>query len=134
MSGIPEHIRPCTVDREIGRGGMGVVYLAHDTNLDRAVVIKTLPAEVTGDAERLGRFEREARLPATLNHQNIAAVFGRGSERRPAELRVYQDADGLARRQKETGSDRHTRIVEDPGAALSRSLARGSLHRGDGTN
>ena len=76
MSDIPERIGPYKVDREIGRGGMGVVYLAHDTNLDRAVAIKTLPAEVTEDAERLGRFEREARLLATLNHANIAAVFG----------------------------------------------------------
>ncbi len=76
MSDIPEQIGPYKVGREIGRGGMGVVYLAHDTNLDRAVAIKTLPAEVTGDAERLGRFEREAKLLATLNHTNIAAVFG----------------------------------------------------------
>ncbi len=76
MSDIPDQIGPYRVDREIGRGGMGVVYLAHDTNLDRAVAIKTLPVEVTGDAERLGRFEREARLLATLNHANIAAVFG----------------------------------------------------------
>ncbi len=76
MSDIPEQIGPYKLDREIGRGGMGVVNLAHDTNLDRAVAIKTLPAEVTGDVERLGRFEREARLLATLNHANIAAVFG----------------------------------------------------------
>ena len=52
MSDIPEQIGPYKVDREIGRGGMGVVYLAHDTNLDRAVAIKTLPTEVTGDADR----------------------------------------------------------------------------------
>ena len=65
-----------TVEREVGRGGMGVVYLARDPRLDRPVAIKVLPAEVAQDPERLARFEREARLLASLNHPNIGGIYG----------------------------------------------------------
>ncbi|OGD38881.1 MAG: hypothetical protein A2V45_10805 [Candidatus Aminicenantes bacterium RBG_19FT_COMBO_58_17] len=61
---------------EIGRGGMGVVYRAEDTTLARRVAIKILPEAFTGDPERLARFEREAKLLASLNHPNIATIFG----------------------------------------------------------
>ena len=61
---------------KLGAGGMGEVYRATDTKLDRAVAIKVLPAAFTADAERLARFEREAKLLASLNHSNIAHVYG----------------------------------------------------------
>jgi Tol biopolymer transport system component/predicted Ser/Thr protein kinase len=64
------------VERELGRGGMGVVYLARDPRLDRPVAIKVLPDEFARDPERLARFEREARLLASLNHPNIASIYG----------------------------------------------------------
>ena len=60
----------------IGKGGMGEVYQAADTNLKRQVAIKVLPACVAGDAERLARFQREAEVLAALNHPNIAAIYG----------------------------------------------------------
>ena len=61
---------------KIGQGGMGEVYRAEDTNLDREVAIKVLPERFSQDPERLARFEREAKLLASLNHPNIAAIYG----------------------------------------------------------
>ncbi len=62
------------VERELGRGGMGVVYLAHDTNLDRPVAIKSLPPQIAENAELLSRLKREAKILASLNHPNIATI------------------------------------------------------------
>ncbi len=64
------------VDAQLGRGGMGEVYIADDLNLNRKVALKFLPEAFTGDPERMARFEREARLLASLNHPNIAAIYG----------------------------------------------------------
>ena len=76
MTPPPERIGPYHVSRELGRGGMGVVYLATDTRLDRQVAIKALPAELASDPARLERFEREARTLAQLNHPNLAGIHG----------------------------------------------------------
>ena len=67
---------PYEVTAQIGVGGMGEVYRATDTNLKRAVAIKVLPESVAGDAERLARFQREAEVLASLNHPNIASIYG----------------------------------------------------------
>ena len=72
---------PYEVLGPIGAGGMGEVYKARDTRLDRPVAIKVLPEAFAGDPERLSRFEREARLLASLNHPNIAHVYGFESAR-----------------------------------------------------
>src|SRR5436190_10552206 len=60
----------------IGAGGMGEVYRARDTQLKREVAIKVLPDAFARDAERVARFQREAEFLASLNHPNIAAVYG----------------------------------------------------------
>ena len=66
----------------LGSGGMGEVYRARDTKLGREVAIKVLPPAFARDSERLARFRREAHLLATLNHPNIAAIYG------------FEEADG----------------------------------------
>jgi Tol biopolymer transport system component len=76
MSQPPQRIGSYPIEREVGRGGMGVVYLARDPRLERSVAIKVLPDELSADAERLARFEREARLLASVHHPNIAGIYG----------------------------------------------------------
>lgn len=68
--GVYEIIAP------IGKGGMGEVYRARDTKLERDVAIKVFPEEFAKDEERLARFEREAKLLASLNHPSIASIHG----------------------------------------------------------
>jgi len=105
VSGTPEQIGPYTIDRELGRGGMGVVYLATDPRLDRKVAIKALPEHLAQDPERLARFEREARLLASLTHPNIAGVYGL----------------------EETGGGRYLVMEYVEGPTLAEALARGAL-------
>ena len=73
---------PYEILSPLGAGGMGEVYLATDSKLDRKVAIKVLSETMTRDKERVARFEREAKLLASLNHPNIAAIHG------------FDDADG----------------------------------------
>ena len=67
---------PYEIVGSIGEGGMGEVYRAEDTRLKRDVAIKVLPAELANDSERIARMEREAQVLASLEHPNIAALYG----------------------------------------------------------
>jgi serine/threonine protein kinase len=67
---------PFEISNPIGAGGMGEVYAATDVNLARQVAIKVLPEALAADADRLARFDREAKTLASLNHPNIALIFG----------------------------------------------------------
>jgi serine/threonine protein kinase len=64
------------VTAQIGEGGMGQVYRATDTKLKRQIAIKILPPSLAADADRLARFQREAEVLASLNHPNIAGIYG----------------------------------------------------------
>src|SRR5713101_9849948 len=98
---------PYEIVAPLGAGGMGEVYRAGDLKLGRDVAIKVLPPGLTADAERLARFEREARLLASLNHPNIGAIHG------------FEEIDGL-----------HFLVLElVPGVTLETMLARGALDR-----
>jgi serine/threonine protein kinase len=67
---------PYEIHSALGTGGMGEVYRARDTRLQREVAIKVLPEPFALDADRLARFRREAQVLASLNHPNIAAIYG----------------------------------------------------------
>ena len=90
---------------KIGQGGMGEVYRAEDTNLSREVAIKVLPEQFTKDPQRLARFEREAKLLDSLNHPNIAAIYG------------LEEADGV----------RFLALELVPGETLAERVAKGPL-------
>lgn len=73
---MQDSIGPYLIQNELGRGGMGVVYRAIDTRLDRMVALKALPVELASDPVRLERFEREAKTMASLNQTNVAGIYG----------------------------------------------------------
>ena len=122
----------------LGAGGMGEVYRARDTTLGRSVAIKILPDAVRADADRLARFEREARALAALNHPHIAHVYGYEAVARPPSavamhVLVMELAEGG------TLADRLARgpLPIDEGLAIARQIAqaleaahdRGIVHR-----
>src|ERR1700689_1897412 len=73
---VGTRLGPYEIIARIGAGGMGEVYRGRDTKLDREVAIKILPDALAQDPERLARFEREAKVLASLNHPNIAQIYG----------------------------------------------------------
>lgn len=96
---FPSRIGRYAVERELGRGGMGVVYLARDTDLGRPAAVKALPEDVARDPDRLARFEREARLLASLSHPNIAGVYGvEQADGRRFLVMEYVEGESLAHR------------------------------------
>ena len=96
----PAALGPYPIERELGRGGMGVVYLGRDPRLQRSVAIKVLSADFGQHPDHLARFEREARLLASLNHPNIAAIHGVEATADGKQLLVleYVPGDTLAER------------------------------------
>jgi serine/threonine-protein kinase len=129
---MPAQIGPYQVDREIGRGGMGVVYLARDSRLDREVAIKCLPDEFGGDEERLERFNREARLLASLNHPNIATVHGLEEvDGKKYLVLEYIDGESLADCLRQPGRSwrKSLEVASGIADALAAAHARGVAHR-----
>jgi serine/threonine protein kinase len=102
----------------IGAGGMGEVYRARDTRLKREIALKILPASFANDPDRLGRFQREADALASLNHPNIAAIYG-FEESHGVQALVMELVDG------ETLADRTTRgaIPVDEARPIARQIA-----------
>jgi eukaryotic-like serine/threonine-protein kinase len=99
MSIIGKTMAKYRVIEPLGRGGMGEVFLADDLTLNRRVGLKFLPDEFAGDSERMARFEREAKLLASLNHPNIAAIYGlEQAERKRFIVMELVEGQSLAQR------------------------------------
>jgi eukaryotic-like serine/threonine-protein kinase len=123
---------PYEIDSPLGAGGMGEVYLAQDTRLGRSVAIKILPDKFSCDAQRMARFEREAKLLASLNHPHSASIYGL-EESTGVRALVMELLDGptLAERIKQ-GSlplDEALPIAKQIAEALEYAHERGIIHR-----
>jgi serine/threonine-protein kinase len=116
----------------LGKGGMGEVYRARDSKLGREVAIKVLPSEFERDAERLARFEREARMLAALNHPNIAAIYGlEQSEATRFLVLELVEGDTLADRLKQGAIpvDEALKLGLQIAEALEAAHEKGVIHR-----
>jgi eukaryotic-like serine/threonine-protein kinase len=125
-------LRSYQVMSVLGKGGMGEVYLAEDTRLGRRVALKLLPSSFTNDADRLRRFEREARAASALNHPNILTIYEIDSvDGRPFIATEYVEGETLRQRQKHSPL-KVTEVLElgiQVASALAAAHQAGIVHR-----
>jgi len=123
---------PYEIVKPLGAGGMGEVYRAKDTRLGREVAIKLLPESFAKDADRLWRFEQEARAVAALNHPNILAIHD-VAENNGAPFLVSEFLEGNSLRQELNRSALPMRRAVDYGTQIAQGLAaahdKGIIHR-----
>ncbi|MCY7347231.1 MAG: serine/threonine protein kinase, partial [Pyrinomonadaceae bacterium] len=119
------------IERPLGAGGMGEVFLAHDAKLNRKVALKILPSEFVLDAERVKRFEREAKAVSALNHPNIVTIYDFG-QLDGINFIVTEHIQGVTVREliKENPSLKDTlSIISQTCEALAAAHASGIIHR-----
>src|SRR5215813_5172227 len=123
-----ESIAHYRITSKLGEGGMGTVYRATDTKLNRDVAIKILPESFASDPDRLARFTREAQVLASLNHPNIAAIYG--VEERALVMELV-DGPTLAERiaQGPIPPEEAMPIARQIAEALEYAHERGIVHR-----
>jgi len=123
---------PYEIQTPLGAGGMGEVYRARDTRLERTVAIKILPAAVSGDPDRLLRFQHEARILSTLNHPNVLAIFDVG-EQAGAQYLVSEFLEGQPLREVLAAGPLPRRAVTAYALEIAKGLAaahdKGVVHR-----
>ena len=125
-------VGPFRIETLLGAGGMGEVYRAHDTKLQRAVAIKVLPDSFAHDADRRSRFEAEARALAALNHPHIGAIYGVEESEGVVSL-VLELVDGVTLDERlaagPIGFDEVRRIARQLADGLEAAHDRGIVHR-----
>src|SRR6266850_6020829 len=117
---------------QLGAGGMGEVYLAHDTKLDRKVALKILPADLAANQDRMRRFTQEAKSAAALNHPNIATIHEIG-ESAGVNFIAMEFIDGVTLRhkihQEQTDLRKLLRYLQHVAEGLAKAHAAGIVHR-----
>jgi serine/threonine protein kinase len=129
---VGQTIGPYSIIAKIGDGGMGEVYRARDTKLDRDVAIKVLPDLFARDSDRLARFEREAKAVATLSHPNILSIFDLGTDHGTAYAVTELLEGETLRGRLEAGALPQRKAVEYAGqiaAGLAAAHDKGIAHR-----
>ena len=137
------HLGPYEIVQPLGAGGMGEVYRARDTRLDREVAVKVLPERLANDPDALKRFEREAKAVAALSHPNILAIHDVGTD--PPAFPLTKGGQGVSYvvmelLEGETVKERihrcgrlpvedAVRIARDAAAGLSAAHRKGIIHR-----
>jgi serine/threonine-protein kinase len=132
MPEIGQDLSHYSLVEKIGRGGMGEVFRAKDQKLGREVAIKVLPQEFARDADRIARFQREAKLLASLNHPNIAAIYGlEASEGTNFLVLEMVEGETLAERLKHGSipADESLRLALQMAEALEAAHEKGVIHR-----
>src|SRR3989449_4609399 len=116
----------------LGAGGMGEVYLAQDTKLDRKVALKILPADVASNRDRMERFVREAKAAAALNHPNIAHIYEIG-EHDGTNFMAMEYVEGQTLRELihggQTDLAKLLRYLHHAAEGLAKAHAAGIVHR-----
>src|SRR5579863_2290827 len=120
---IGQTIAHYRITAKLGEGGMGEVYRATDTKLDREVALKILPPAFASDPDRMARFQREAEVLASLNHPNIAAIYGVEERALVMELVEGNSPKGPV------PFDEAWKIASQIAAALEYAHDKGIMHR-----
>src|SRR5688572_23858744 len=133
MAAAADCIGPYRAIRQLGAGGMGEVFLAHDDELGRNIAIKLLPADLAADTEQLTRLRNEARSASSLNHPNIVTIYEIGRDDSARAFMAMEYVDGQTLRELMRGGAMPVRKALQIAAQLADGLAaahkRGLIHR-----
>ncbi len=130
---LGKEIGHCTIQRKLGQGGMGAVYLAHHPGLNRSVAIKILPGDLASNPEFKERFFREARLAARLEHPNVVQVHDVGEEQGIHYISMQyvegESLDGVLKKRKKLSVNEALSLTKRVASALSAAAKLGIVHR-----